>query len=280
MLNLAFSTVACPDWTLPAVARAAGECGYHGAELRTFGYDSREFACDPALTDPVKLRTMFADAGVAVACIATGVSFDAPIRPPVIGRVLDTEASIRRAKMAIEIAAQVEAPFVRIFGFEFGRENRNRALARIAERLALAADACRNTGVRLVLENGGDFRTSAEMIELLDRVGSPLVGASYSAAVALQAEEDPIAGAAVLGDRLWMVKIKDQDANGKPRLPGDGVVPCRGLLTSLASRGHACWAVFEWDRAWIPTLAAAEQVLPEVARRMTEWAGHAAPAPV
>lgn len=280
MLKLAFSTVACPDLVLPAVARMAGECGYHGVELRTFGYDSREFACDPGLTDPFKLRTVFADAGVTAACIATGVSFDAPIRPPVIGRVLDTEASVRRAKMAIEIAAQAHAPFVRVFGFEYGREPRARALNRIVERLTLVADACRNTGVKVVLENGGDFGTSAELIEVIDRVGSPLLGACYSAAVAVQGEEDPVAGAAALGERLWIAKVKDSLADGRPCLPGDGVVPCRELITSLAGRGFEGWAVFEWDRAWIPSLAPAEQVLPEAAKRMTEWAGHGVPAAV
>ncbi len=36
-IKLAFSTVACPDWTLSQVVDRASEMGYQGVELRTLG---------------------------------------------------------------------------------------------------------------------------------------------------------------------------------------------------------------------------------------------------
>ena len=48
MLKVAFSTVACPHWTLERAARAAAEYGYDGVELRTFDDGSGRMACDPA----------------------------------------------------------------------------------------------------------------------------------------------------------------------------------------------------------------------------------------
>src|SRR5579862_7295833 len=115
MFKTAFSTVACPEWTLSRAMQGAAEYGFDGVELRTFGSGSRELACDPALTDPEKVRRLAADAGVQIACLGTGVAFDEPIRPPVLGRVLgDPEKSIRRAKSAIELATQVECPLVRV----------------------------------------------------------------------------------------------------------------------------------------------------------------------
>ena len=88
MFKPAFSTVACPEWTLDRAARAAAEWGYEGLELRTFGHGSTHLACDPALTSAEKVRKVLDDAGVAPFSLASGVRFDEPIRPPVIGRVL------------------------------------------------------------------------------------------------------------------------------------------------------------------------------------------------
>jgi sugar phosphate isomerase/epimerase len=273
MFKTAFSTVACPDWILPDVLTAAAEWGYDGVEMRTFGYGSAEFACDPALTAAEKIRGLCAELGVEPAVLGTGVSFDEPVRPAVIGwAVADTERTVRAAKSAIELAASIECPLVRVFGFESrGREKRPVAIRRIAQRLRLAIDGARNTGVRLVLENGGSFATAAEVLELLDAVGSPALGVAYSPAVARAAGEDPLAGAAVLADRLWVAKVRDYRA-GEPVVPGDGEVGMPEFIAGLRDAGFSGWAVVEWDRAWLPGLAPAEVVLPEAVRRLYGWA--------
>lgn len=275
MLKTAFSTVACPEWTLSRVARAAADFGYEGVELRTFGYGSREFACDPALTGAEKLRGMFRDAGVEIACLGTSVAFDEPIRPAVIGRALsDTERSVRAAKAAIDLAAQVESPLVRVFGFEgFGSEKRASLVARVVERLALAVDGARNTGVRVVIENGGSFPRASDLAELIDRVGSPLLGAAYSMPVAYEVGEDAAEGLRILGDRVWTAKLKDRGQDGRPAPLGTGQFPCREFVRLLMERGYRGWLVYEWDRAWIPGLESQEVVLPQALRRIYEWSG-------
>lgn len=274
MLSTAFSTVACPAWTLERVAAAAAQYGYDGVELRTFGYGSTAIACDPALTSSAKTRSLFAGAGVGIACLATGARFDEPIRPPVMGRVFgDTEAAVRQAKAAIDLAAQVECPLVRVFGFEHpSAEKRAPAVARITERLRLVADAAHNTGVRVVLENGGSFPRAEQVLELIDRVGSPLLGAAYSAPVAFEAGEDPARGARILGQRLWSAKVKDY-ARNVPCTLGLGDVPCAPFVAELVAMNFDGWLVYEWDRLWLPALALAEDVLPDALRRLYEWTG-------
>lgn len=274
MFRTAFSTVACPDWTLPRVAQAASDYGYDAVELRTFGSGSTQFACDPALTAPEKTRALFQAAGVEIACLATSVAFDAPIRPPVIGRVKDTELSVRQAKAAIDLAATLECPLVRVFGFEHpANEKRAAAVARITERLALAVDGARNLGVRVVIENGGSFPRARDLMELIDAVGSNLLGASYSMAVAADAGEDPAEGVTILGDRLWNAKIRDRDAHGRLCPIGEGVLGCDRFVLALVEAGYRGPAVVEWDRAWLPDLAPADEVLPRAIRRLYEWAG-------
>lgn len=277
MIKTAFSTVACPEWTLHRVARAAAEYGYDGVELRTFGFGSTEFACEPALTGAAKVRELFAGEGVRIASLGTSARFDEPIRPPVIGRVLgDPEAPVRRAKVLIDLAAQIEAPFVRVFAFEHSkRENRRSAVARIVERLKLAVDAARNTGVRLVLENGGSFPRGVDILELIEAVDDPLLGAGYSIAAAHPAGEAPAEGVAVLRSRLWFAKVKD--FRGTRACPlGEGDLPGAALVEALSAARFTGWLVFEWDRAWLPDLEPADEVLPSAARTLYQWLGQAA----
>ena len=172
MLKPTFSTVACPELPLRAVAELAERHGFEGVELRTFGDDSRRFACDPALTAEEKTRTLFASRGVEVLSLATSCRFDATIFPPVIGHVIaDTERSIREAKHAIDLAVRLECPYVRVFAFEIApREKPAVATARIAERLRKVCDHADKTGARIVLENGGSFETAVQLRDLIGSV--------------------------------------------------------------------------------------------------------------
>jgi sugar phosphate isomerase/epimerase len=275
MSRVAFSTVACPEWPLERVVEMGARWGYDGVELRTQGFGTTDFACDPAATDPGKTRRLFADAGLEIASLATGLSFDAPIRPRVMGRVFgDQEKAVRRAKRAIDLAAQVECSLVRVFAFQVpAGEKRAPTLERIVQRLRIVTDHADKTGVRVALENGGSFRTASDLMEIINGVGSVLLGASYSGAVAASAGEDPVHGAAALGERLWIARVKDL-RGGVPCLPGDGDSACARFV---AGAGAAPWAVFEWDRAWLRGLQAPESALPEGAARLFAWTPRVSP---
>jgi sugar phosphate isomerase/epimerase len=248
----AFSTVACPDWTLANVAAKAEGWGYVGCELRTFGYGSRESACEPALTAPAKLRAQLQRAGLAISSLATSIRYDAPISPPVVGLYLDNESMIRETKGCVDLAVQVEAPFVRVFGFELPEfEARKVGVARVVERLIKCADYCRNSGVKLVLENGGSFNTAAQLLEVTDRVNSPLLTIAYSIPVGVAAGDDVGKALNALGERLTMIKVKDLK-DGMPVALGEGELNVRAHLSAAASAGFDGWVVYEYDRAWLP----------------------------
>lgn len=278
MIKPAFSTLACPDWTLDRVGAAAQEYGYEAVELRTFGPASRTLACDPALSDEAKTRRAFRARGVEVLSLATSLAFDEPIRPPVIGlAIADHERPVREARRAIDLAVAMECPLVRVFGFEVpGREKRRAAIARIVRRLRAAADHARSTGVRLALENGGSFPTGADIAAVIDEVGSPQLGGCYSLGPAAAAGERPRDGLGALGERLWLARIKDAKG-GRPCRLGEGELPAREMAVALAGAGYDGPLVFEWDRLWLPDLAPAEEVLPAAAAAMTGWITEARP---
>ncbi len=273
MLKPAFSTVACPNWTMREVARHAEEWGYEGVELRTFGDDSRSFACDPALTDPAKTRAAYGERGLEILSLATSLSFDAPFAgPPVIGRALfDQDRSIREGGRAIDLASALGCPIVRVFGFKIPpREARPSAIARISDRLRLVLDHAHRTGVRIALENGGDFASVDDVTELLNACDSPLLGVCYSNAAAILANQSPIAGARALSSRIIMARVRDSRANAPCRL-GEGELDARAFVQSIAASGLSIPMVFEHDNAWHADAAPPEMVLPLGASTMYQW---------
>jgi len=263
---IAFSTVATPEWTLNEVARFAQTAGADGLDLRWFDGHS------PAMTAESKVRSTLADAGVAPVCISTSASFSEPVWPPVLGEALqDHEAGVRQTRRAIELASALSAPFVRVFGFEFGHtQNRRAAVHRTAQRLALAAAGARNTGVRVLVENAGSFTTAQHLAELIDEADHPLLGAVYNIAAAHADAEPLLDGIDTLADRLAILKVKDTRA-GKPCPPGEGDVPCEDACRRFAERHPRGWVVFEWDRAWVPALAEPAPVITAAIDRLRSW---------
>ncbi|MBX3363600.1 MAG: sugar phosphate isomerase/epimerase [Phycisphaeraceae bacterium] len=259
----AFSTVACPEWTLDEVASAARRMSFDGVELRTFGFGETQLNCDPMQTDPDKVRSIFSACGVVPLSLATSLRFDERVWPPVLGLAfMDDEAMIRRCRRIIEAASLAGIPYVRVYGYQLhGNESRKSAVRRIAARLRLAVDACRNTGVQLLLENGGSFATSDQLLELIEQSDMHnLLCAAYSAPVGRSAGETLETASARLGEKLHVVKMKDI-AEGRPVRFGDGGGRVQRDLHVLASIGFAGWVVVEHDRLWVPEACNAEEAL-------------------
>ncbi|MFZ4574313.1 MAG: sugar phosphate isomerase/epimerase family protein [Phycisphaerales bacterium] len=269
----AFSTVACPDWTLEEVVAAARRLGYLGVELRTEGFGSTRSACDPGLTAPAKARSLFASAGVGIVCLASGLRFDTPVTPPVVGRtfIFDQESSVRRGKALVDMAVQLECQYVRVFGFEVtNNESVASTVGRIADRLGKVVDYARNSGVTVLIENGGTFGTAATLSHILDSIDHPLLAASYSLPVARAQGELPGHGINVLGAKLAVAKVKDY-ANGLPCQLGTGEFDAQAGVAALRAAGFNGWVVYEHDRMWFPETGDPVPALESGAKTLFGW---------
>src|SRR5690606_15587205 len=250
----------------------------------TFGFGSTRSACDPALTDPAKTRAIFQREGVQIACLATSVRLDQPIRPKVFGRtfVFDQERSVREARRLIDLASAIGAPLMRIYGFEVGPgETRASTTKLILARLAMVLDHARNRRVRIVLENGGSYNSAAALKGLIDGARHQLLGAAYALAPGVAAGDSPHGAVQTLGSDLELVRVKDLDDQGRPVPLGQGRLPVPAFAAALGRARFGGWVVYEWDRAWDESLAGPDAVLPGVAERLYRWTSpsEAPPAP-
>jgi sugar phosphate isomerase/epimerase len=281
IMKPAFSTLAVPSWTFDKIFERVEAWGYLGCELRTFGHASTRFACDPALTDASKLRRWFDAAGLQPCSLATGVRFDEKVGPPVLATVVsDTTRCVRECSSLVDLAVQMECPLVRVFAFELPEgERRVSGVARIVERLKAAVDHCRNSGVRLMLENGGSFPRSSELAEILDSVDSPLLTACYNAPVAMRAGEHPRDGINVLGERCAAARVLDMKGV-TPVALGAGELRCRETVDALGKAGFGGWLIHEFDAAWLALddPSDVESVMRQSCEVLFRWIGAGVPA--
>ncbi len=279
MVRIAFSSIACPEWPLERLITAASEWGYAGIELRSFGTGSTRFACDPAMTGGNKLRRMFMSAGIEPAGVATGLTLDECIMPPVLGHIFAKSwKCIDEGRSYIDIAGSFGAPAVRVFPFRVPKgpfENRRSTLKRIAARAARLADSCRHRGVTILMENAGDFASADDLAEIVTCAGHPSVRACYDIAAGVTAGDDPVAAINHLGDALAMVRLRDRKGDTPVEL-GTGELPNADVVCALARDNFDGWLTYEWERAWVEGLASPELALPKAAQVISGWIGPAA----
>jgi fatty-acyl-CoA synthase len=273
-MKIAFSTLACPQMPLDQVAELASSCGYLGVDMRSFIDESDRLANDPLTHEPSVVDSIFDDAGVIPLCLSTGVRYDKAIDPPVIGRIwVNEEAGVPETKAFVDHAARSGAKFVRVYGSELpAAEPRTWSMRRVTDRLALATQTCRNTDVRLLIENAGTFAQAEALRGLIDQVNLQWLGASYNVQAAVNAGECPIEGLGRLGDALKVVRIMDVDEDGNPVELGKGIYPLEKLFQALQAMNYDGWIVYEYPKHWCDELRDdAEQVLKDAADLMYSW---------
>ncbi len=266
-MKLAFSTVACPDWTLDQVVDQASALGYDGVELRTLGPGGSGLSCDPALSDPAKVRSAFERAGVEPVCLSTSAALH--------HRDSTTIHRVRRQLLEdMKTAAQIGCAQVRVFGnqVQAGRD-RQAAIQHISTVVLPLLDTAAEVGVQLLFENAGSFNRAKEWWWLFNLVDHPMLGLCWNVANAAAAGEPPSVSVPCLNSRIRLGKVKDTHVGeGSGFVPlGDGTVGVEQFIKRLAGIGFDGFVTVEWDRVWLPALAPAEEYLPDALKRLRGW---------
>ena len=273
-MKFAFTTLACPDWTIEQAVEAGVRLGYDGIELRLL---------DGEVLDPVADEDKIARAiRVAQKSEMTVCAFDTSCRFNLRHEV-DRHSQIEDLLAWIRLAGRQGVPIVRVFGGD--REPNDRASeeeinARIVESLQHVAPAAEREGVTVALEAHDDFSSARRLAAVLDQVSSPRVGALWDAHHPYRMGESADEVVALLGMRIVHVHVKDAlranpDGSDWRLVPlGEGEVPVRQQLDALRDMGYEGYVSVEWEKKWNPDLAEPEVVLPsEIAWLRAQLAG-------
>jgi sugar phosphate isomerase/epimerase len=267
MNKFAFSTVACPAWNLQTIADRAKEYGYGGVEFRTFLEDATMPGANLFLTDPAKVNSLFAAAGIEIASLASSIAFHGDRRKDAV--------AADELRQHLDLAAKLNCKTVKIFDTQVKPgQSRITAGVAMAQWLLPLADEAADRGVSIVIENTLSFRSAKEMWSFMEVVPHPCVGLCWDVFNAAQVGERPAISVPMLNSRIFHAHVKD--AKFEPRGAvycqlGEGDVQVRNFLTRLMGIGFDGYVVFEWDKVWLPNLAEPEVVLPDAIAKLKKW---------
>jgi sugar phosphate isomerase/epimerase len=253
---IAFSTLACPEWSPEEVVDRAAALGYDAIEWRggDAGHVSTAWPDGPRAA----LYRGMEQQGVRALAVTAYSVFTSPDAD-------DREANRAHLRAHLRLAGDLGAPFVRTFlGFRTDDAGNDAMTARLATAIAPVADDAAALGVTIVIEPHDDFVEASSVAAVLRALDHPAVGAVWDIGNAWEAGEGPAIGAAALGPWVRYIQLKDGRGRGTgwqlTRL-GEGDVPLSESLALAASRGPLPPVSLEWERAWHPELDPADVVL-------------------
>lgn len=261
-MKISFSTLACPDWTLQQAVELAARSGYDGLELRFLeGEDSLWKLPAFQGSGLQQSRRLMSESGLAIACLDTSCRFDSLDAP-------ERRKWIDEGKRMAELAAQLGAPAIRVFGDRIQpRASREETIKWISDSLNLLVKSIRASAVEVWLETHGDFASSADVQPIL--ADCPEVQIIWDPACAIiERGERPLASGRALQRWIRHVHIKDlrnQSGSWIPVLTGEGNLPLNEMGTVLEGMRYAGFLSFEWEKKWHPSIQDAEIAVPHFA---------------
>ena len=264
-MRVSFSTLACPDWTMPQIIAMAVREGYDGIELRFVqGEDSLWKLPIFSGNELASTKRTLEDRALNISCLDTSCRFHSP-------DAAERGRWITEGKRMADLAAELGAPGLRVFGDTI-QPGADRASTQswISESIRELAEITAERGIEVWIENHGDFAGAADTAAILQQAASPKAGVVWDPANSFTAtKEQPADGAARLRAVIRHVHIKDLRPDGdswKCVLPGEGAFPLLDLKAALQDLQYDRFLSFEWEKKWHPEIADAEIALPHFAR--------------
>ncbi|WP_369246746.1 sugar phosphate isomerase/epimerase family protein [Streptomyces sp. R41] len=245
-MKLAFSTLGVPGLPIPDVVRLAATHGYHGVELRAHPEEPVHAGIGAA--ERADVAAEFKAGGIEVLGLAGYARVAAPG---------DDEPVIDEIRRLLDLARDVDAPFVRVFPGAGTDQSPEEADATAARRLGTAAEYAADLGVRILLETHDSHRTGADAIRVLGLVGHHHVGSLWDVMHTWLGGEQPSSTYAALSPYLGYVQVKDiASAEDTTPLPlGTGVLPLAECVEVLSRHGWDGWLCWEYEKRWYEAAA-------------------------
>ncbi|MBU4200050.1 MAG: sugar phosphate isomerase/epimerase [Verrucomicrobia bacterium] len=170
-MNYAFMTFSCPELTLDQVLALARKYGYDGIELRISANHQHgvEFDSSPATRKEAGQKAKAA--GIRMACVATSCVYADPAK---------TAAMIEDTHQAIDLAGDIGAPRIRVFGGVFPETvSREQAIEGVARALTSVADHAQQRQVIVCLETHDAWCDPAHVAAVIRKVNHPAIGVNW-----------------------------------------------------------------------------------------------------
>ncbi len=260
---LAFSTLACPDWSWEQAVQKAVEYGYQGLELRGVEGEMDLTKAAPFTSSrlPATKREL-KERGLAIPCLDTSCRFD---------QAAQIDNNVDEGKRHIDLASALDAPYIRVFGDRIPDiQSREKIIEQVIEGLLALARYAEGTGVQVLLESHGDFARMPNLLDVLQVVHHPQVGVLWDVHHPFRFFSEPLANTyEKLKHRIRHVHLKNSVSTSdgvRYCLMSQGDVPVVEVLKLLSLGAYDGWIAFEWEKRWHPEIEEPEVALPDFVR--------------
>ncbi len=237
-MKYSFMSFSTPELGWPETLEVARRYGYEGIEPRLDAGHAHGVEVDATPAERAAVRKRAADAGIAVACLATSLHYADPA---------DTEDMLRGTRERIDLAGDVGAKTIRVFGGAFpGDVSREQAIDLMAGSLGKVADHAAGRGVTLCLETHDAWCDPRHVAEVLRRADHPAVSANWDIMHPVRA------GHATIDESFealkpWIRHLHLHDGGDDGLAPiGEGPIDHRRAIELLMTIGFDGYLSGEW----------------------------------
>lgn len=268
--KLAFSTLGCPDWRLKQIVDCSVENGYKGFEIRGLAGEMDLPKC-PEFNKtnlPASLR-LIKDNDIKIINLGSSVNLH-------FAQEDKRKSNLDDAKRFIDLAEQLECPFVRVFPDDLPPDQSvEQTLDLIISGLITLGEYAKGSNVTILLESHGKVVYKDMLLKIMAGANHPKVGLIWDFFnMWIVTKESPKEVFDTLGKYIKHVHIKDANlVDGKPAycLIGQGVAPLREAMDSLNRSNYKGYYSFEWEKKWHPEIQDPEIAFPHFAKEIIHY---------
>ena len=235
MTDLATMSSVCPDWTLAQVVEGMKRHGYKGFEPRVEWGHVSGIESDLSTQDRATTRKAFADEGLDICCIATGVRMAAP-------EAADRARHIDDLKRYIELAADLDCYLIRTFGGPRAAGELLPVVEYVADGYRQIIDDAAAAGVTVTMETHDDWCASASVRAVVEAVDHERVRVLWDFMHCQRLAERPAESFANLGSLTAHVHAHDGNlVDGRMQVGalGEGIIDHATPMKMLEEAGFA-----------------------------------------
>jgi len=265
---LSFSTLGCPDWDFKQVIDFASAHDYQGIELRGIRRQLDLLQCGEFKNAENRKTTlrMMKDNGLKFVDLGSSTNLHFP-------EGAERTKNMDEAKRFIDLAQEIECPFIRVFPNDFLKErDKNATIDLMAAGLLSLAQYAKDSNVSVLIESHGDLVHIDDLEKVLKAAEHPHAGMVWDVVNMWSITKEPVAQVFErLKKYIRHTHIKDAKVSGKDVqyvFLGKGDVPIFEAIDLLAKSDYKGYYSFEWEKMWHPELPASELALADYSQAM------------
>ncbi len=266
---LSFSTLGCPDWEFAQIADFASRNNYDGIEMRGIKRQLDLTKCSEfnSAQNIAATKRMMEDKNLRFSDLGSSATLHFPEGD-------ERRKNIDEGKRFIDLAQQINCPFVRVFPNNFPKDqDKNATIDLITKGLLELAEYAKESNVSVLIESHGDLVHADDIEQVMKLAEHPHTGMIWDI-VNMWAitKESPAKVLERLKKYIRHTHIKDARlTDGKINYVflGQGDVPIFEAIDALAKVGYKGYYSFEWEKMWHPEIAAPELAIADYSKTMS-----------